>query len=148
MMRDATAGIYELAGEGIIKNLLLNISVGIKNKGWIIMLRMARVFAVMICLAGMFGCGVGKPELPVKVIIRESLAGEGMVAQFHSEFPQKIVVYVVLESKEYGAKRESNLALDPNGMTEIGWLQDWKFLPGDTITISHSDYKTSRYKVK
>ena len=107
------------------------------------------VFVAAASLGITTGCGdISKPDMPVKVITRESLAGEGLVAQFHNELPNRIVVYVVLENTEVGDKREGNLSLEPNGMTEIGWLEGWKFLPGETITISHDNYKTRRYRIQ
>ncbi len=95
---------------------------------------------------GITGCG-SRPDMPVKVITRESLVGEGLVAQFHNELPNRIVVYLVLENKEVGDKKEGWLSLEPNGITEIGWLEGWRFLPGETITISHENYKTRHYRI-
>lgn len=94
------------------------------------------------------GCTKDKPNMPVKVMARDSLVGEGLVAQFHNESSNKLVVYILLEDKNKSNKHSGNLVLQPNSMQEIGWVEGWKFESGDTIKITHSDYKSIKYYIQ
>jgi len=94
--------------------------------------------------------------MPVKIIERKGWNGGGVV-QFHNESARKLVVDVVIVMGDLGSrladsnkdyvprKMVTRLALEPNGMKEIGWVQGWSFELGDQITISHEDYKASTY---
>jgi len=93
------------------------------------------------------GCARDKPNMPVKVVTRDSLVGEGLVAQFHNELPNKLVVKIILEDKNQGNKRSGNLILQGNSMREIGWAEGWKFESGDPIKITHSGYKSIKYYI-
>jgi hypothetical protein len=99
----------------------------------------------LLCVSGCKDSG--KPNMPVKVITRQSIVGEGVVAQFHNETAHQLVVHVVLEDSNQSNKKSGELVLQPNGMTEIGWVEGWKFTAGDTIKISHPDYKTITYRI-
>jgi len=102
----------------------------------------------VMCLLLLSGCrDTEKPNMPVRVIVRESIVGEGLVAQFHNETSHRLVVDVILEDKNQNNKRSGALALEPNAVTEIGWIEGWKFTSGDTIKISHSNYKTIKYQI-
>ena len=93
------------------------------------------------------GCTKDKPNMPVKVVTRDSLVGEGLVVQFHNESPNKLVVQIVLQDKNEGNKHSGNLVIQGNSMREIGWVEGWKFESGDTIIITHSDYKSIKYYI-
>lgn len=93
------------------------------------------------------GCAKDKPNMPVKVVSRDSLMGESLVAQFHNESPNKIVIHIVLEDKNKANKHSGQLVLEGNSMKEIGWVEGWKFESGDTIKITHSDYKPIKYYI-
>ena len=102
----------------------------------------------IMCLLALAGCrDREKPNMPVKVIVRESIVGEGLVAQFHNETPHRLVVDVILQDKNDGNKKSGALVLQANAVTEIGWMEGWKFMSGDTIKISHDDYKTVTYRI-
>lgn len=91
--------------------------------------------------------GCGNP-VPVKVVTRESFVGEGLVAQLHNEAPNRLVVNVVLENEALGHRKEGHVALAPNSVYEIGWVEGWRFERGETITISHSDYRSMTYTIR
>ena len=86
---------------------------------------------------------MSKPDLPVRILQRESLVKEGLVAQFHNESGRRLVVDVVLEDKGNQNRKAGALVLEANGMAELGWAEGWKFDKGDKITISHKDYRIS-----
>ncbi|HEX6985480.1 MAG TPA: hypothetical protein VF170_08890 [Planctomycetaceae bacterium] len=95
----------------------------------------------------MAGCDVARPPVPVAVTLRDSLVGEGQVAVFSNQTPNRLTVRVVLENAAANDRKEGNLDLDPNGTAEIGWMEGWKFVSGETITISHPGYRSQTFRV-
>ena len=83
------------------------------------------------------------------VTLRDSLVGEGRVAVFSNQTPNRLTIRVVLNNAAVNDRKEGNLDLDPNGTAEIGWLEGWTFVSGETITItiSHRDYRSQTYHV-
>lgn len=86
--------------------------------------------------------GVGKPPVPVVISMRDSLVGEGRVAIFSNQTPNRLTVSVTVENKQLNQRKSVNIDLEPNGNFEFGWLEGWKFLPGETITVSHPNYSS------
>lgn len=108
-----------------------------------------RLLAVMVALA-LPACAQLKPQkppLPVSVTHRESMVGEGYVAQFENQSDKFLTIAVELRNETIGKKRSGHLELRGNHTTEIGWLQGWKFASGDTIAVSHADYKGATYRI-
>lgn len=85
-----------------------------------------------------------KPLVPVNLTMRASLVGEGMVAVFNNQTSENIRVFVTLENKEMKQTKNGYLDFGPNAKQEIGWIEGWKFMPGEYITISHPDYSSLR----
>lgn len=108
--------------------------------------RAACCVIVVICGVGVGGCGLLKPELPVKLTYRPSLVGEGVVLQLHNESPDRLVLELSFEgigadSDESGRK---TVSVGPNALVEIGWMEGVLLQPGATIVARHEKYKPSR----
>lgn len=105
--------------------------------------------ASMLCFV--LGCsktaenseGSAQPDLPVKIVVRDSVVGEGYVVQFHNEANQRFVLTVCIENKAGKDRTERTLPIGPSEMQELGWVQGWKFASGDRITVKHDKYKSS-----
>ena len=94
----------------------------------------------------MLGCGLREP-VPVVVTLRDSLVGEGRVAVFSNQTPNRLTVSLVLENRAKHDRKTGNLDLEPNGTAEIGWLEGWTFESGETIEISHPNYRSKALHV-
>lgn len=110
-------------------------------------LTLALIAMVVACGGGGGGSGGGgipffKPSVPVVVSYRESLVGNGKVAIFSNQTANRLTITVKFENKKLKEEKTGTIDLDPNGKTEIGWLEGWRFLSGETITISHPDYSS------
>jgi hypothetical protein len=90
---------------------------------------------------------ITKPNMPLVVTFRESLVGHGIVAQFYNQTNHQLTVYLVLENKEKNHRKKMSVNIPADDMVEIGWLEGWMFESGETITISHPNYKTSTWRV-
>jgi hypothetical protein len=81
-----------------------------------------------------------KPTVPVVVTYRDSAWGQGKVAIFSNQTSNRLTIGVRFENKKSNQQKSGSIDLEPNGKTEIGWLEGWMFEPGETIEITHPDY--------
>ena len=109
-------------------------------------LRRAALVAAALAVASAAGCGLREP-IPVVVTLRDSLVGEGKVAVFSNQSPNRLTVSLVLENSAKRDRTAANLDLDPNGTAEVGWMEGWTFESGETIEVSHPSYATKRLRV-
>ncbi|HBC89249.1 MAG TPA: hypothetical protein DCZ94_20100 [Lentisphaeria bacterium] len=94
------------------------------------------------------GCGeLNKPPMPVKVTYRSSAVGEGYVAQFQNQTSKYLAVRVVFKNRTLNQTKEGSIDLPPNGSTEIGWMEGWKFVSGESIDLYHEDYSSASYRI-
>lgn len=91
--------------------------------------------------------GTGKPPVPVVISMRDSAVGEGRVAIFSNQTPNRLTVSVTVENKQLNQRKSVNIDLEPNGNFEFGWLEGWKFVPGETITVAHPNYSSFTKRV-
>ena len=97
---------------------------------------------LMIALAG-----CSKPEVPVTVTFRTSPFSNGLVAQFHNNSNRHLAVVLDFQNKTLHQEKNGYIEIEPSATKEIGWLEGWKFMSGETITISHEDYSTVTLRV-
>lgn len=87
--------------------------------------------------------GIGLRAVPMSVKSRSSLMGEGQVAiikNISSETLRDVVL--VCENAHLCQRKEYHEASwEANKEIELGWLEGWKFLPGETLTISAAGYR-------
>ncbi len=106
-----------------------------------ILSKLSIAFIVFAVMGFESGCSQ-KPELPVKLLVRQSLVGEGNVVQFHNEDNRRFVLTVCIENRAGTEKAERVLPIGPGEMKEMGWLEGWKFAAGDKITVNHDKYRS------
>ena len=106
------------------------------------------VLGLVAVVAG--GCGEGgliSPPVPVVISLRDSVVGEGKVAIFSNQSANRLTIEVLLENKRKNERLQGSLDLDPNGTAEIGWMEGWKFESGETITVSHPNYRSKTTRI-
>jgi len=89
----------------------------------------------------LFGC------VPIEVSFYDPKNDKGLVARFHNTSNKYLAVNVVLNNNTLKQKRSGYLEFSPDQAVELGWWMGWKFMSGETITISHEDYNTVVIKV-
>lgn len=119
------------------------------------MLRHIVVSLTLLTFFGIVGCGNdpsghptinlpsvrAKPRLPVRVAGRHSLLNETRVMVLVNECPHQLAVTVGLK-RNGRIVNEALVPIPANGRQEVGWLEDFPFMPGDAIVLSHPDYET------
>src|SRR5205807_1558785 len=82
------------------------------------------------------------PPMPVEVAYRESLLGRGRVFVIKSTSDRQLSVIATLTNPTTKQERRYRVDLSPRGTREIGWGEGWVASSGDTVTLSHNDYKS------
>lgn len=87
------------------------------------------------------------PELPVTCTFRKELLSDGEVAQLHnnSNAPRKIEVDIANATTRQNVQMFEFIGA--HGMTEIGWLQGWRFVPGETLRFHQAGFADARVVV-
>lgn len=82
------------------------------------------------------------PEIPVRVSFRKALLGSGNVAAFQNSASETVAVTANIERPSTGQSRIFNLTIDPHLTKEIGELEGWAFISGDTVTLTQGNHKS------
>lgn len=102
-------------------------------------------FFLYSTVIGLFtGCGGITPYVPVVVTMRDSLVGEGKVAIFSNQTPNRLTITVTVENKQKKQRQSVNIDLGPNENREFGWLEDWRLVSG----ISYKPKLFGRYDMQ
>ena len=117
------------------------------TKGGSALLRVRALGLVVVVAAGCGEGGLISPPVPVVVSLRDSLVGEGKVAIFSNQSANRLTIEVLMENKRKNERLQRNLDLGPNGTAEIGWMEGWTFESGETITISHPNYRSKTERI-
>ncbi len=81
------------------------------------------------------------PEVQVQVSMRKGLIASGNVAGFRNTSDQIIAITAEVERPTSGLKKAFAITLDPHQTKELGGLEGWEFVPGDTIHITQAGHK-------
>ena len=102
----------------------------------------------VLCAFGLLliAAAVKKP-LPVTVSFRAAALQQGLVAEIRNSSSEPLKIGFTLHSAGSGTAKQGELFLPPNGMTEIGWMEGWRFVPGETVTLKNSNYRTLTFVV-
>ena len=106
-----------------------------------------RLALLALWLSALAACSPFSPEIPLVITYRRSLLNEGYVVQLNNQSRRDLVVTVKLKSKDGRHKSETVAKLSAELTTEIGWLEGWRFDPGDSIRVIHPDFKDKTFEV-
>lgn len=108
----------------------------------------AKLLFVMTIFLACVLCGCApEPQVPISVTFRKSWVGEGLVAVLKNETSSHIKILVKLSNATTKQNRECAVVLGPLGSKEIGWLQGWTCVPGESLTIQLDGYATKHVRV-
>lgn len=103
--------------------------------------------AVFIFAPERFPAGVGLRDVPLVCSWRPSLVGEGQVVIIANPTGETLRnVHIVCRSSASNEKKEYfEDHWTPEQTKEIGWMEGWRFLSGETVEVSASGYLTKRW---
>jgi hypothetical protein len=87
-----------------------------------------------------------KPELPISVSFRPAILGQGLVAQFRNNSGAALEVELTLNRPATNTYQREVLEL-PAGLTEIGPLQNWTFVPGQQVKLANVSFRPLEFTV-
>ncbi len=87
------------------------------------------------------------PDMPVLVQYRQALMGSGLVASFRNTSPRDLAILATFTNPTLHQSKTFRLDLAPGQTKEVGHLEGWTFSSGDTIKLTHNDYKALEVKL-
>jgi hypothetical protein len=90
---------------------------------------------------------LARRNLPVSIIFRPSVSGNGLTTFFKNNAPSPIEISVILTNPVTDRRREVNLNLPANGVQSIGEPEGWVFAPGHHIKVTNAQFGTVEYVV-
>lgn len=82
-----------------------------------------------------------KPLLPIRLSYRKSMMGEGLVAVFRNTSAQHLSVLATFVNSQLGVTSSYRLELPPDRDVPFGYLEGWRFNPGDEITVVNNEFE-------
>jgi hypothetical protein len=82
------------------------------------------------------------PEAQVRVTFRKAVVASGHVAVFSNMSGQPVSITADILKPGTSQSRRMSITLDPGRKKEVGELEGWAFVAGDTVTISQTDHKS------
>jgi len=82
------------------------------------------------------------PPMPVEVGYRKALMGPGLVLAVKNNSDRHLSIRATLKNPSVNEERTYRLDVPPRGTTEVGHREGWILASGDSISLSHNDYKS------
>ena len=87
------------------------------------------------------------PPVPVRVEMRRSITGRGLVAMFTNTSALQLSVVIATRNPTSGAENEMSHQIAPGRKLEIGHLERVQFASGDQIRLRSSGFEKLHYTV-
>ena len=87
-----------------------------------------------------------QPEVEVQVSFRKALINSGNVSMLKNISGRSIAIAVEAKRPSTGKSKKFDLTLDASQMKEIGEIEGWAFISGDTLRISQPEHKELVFK--
>ena len=87
------------------------------------------------------------PAMPIEVTYRKALLGDGLVTSFKNTSNRFLAVSAALSNPSLHQNKNFRIDLAPGQTREIGHMEGWAFSAGDTIFITHNEYRGIEVKI-
>ena len=87
------------------------------------------------------------PDMPIQMSYGSTPTGTGMSVSFKNTSHRLLAVAVTIRNPSLNVQESFGFDLPPGETREIGPLEGWTFASGDTVRITHNDYKPLNGKV-
>jgi hypothetical protein len=107
------------------------------------------VAAALVASSGAALWYCNRPFVPITMNVRSATLGEGQVAVLTNTSRSTLWrVKISCESHDLHQAKTFTIAAWESGETyEIGWMEGWVFVPGETVTISCESYRDRTFTV-
>ena len=82
-----------------------------------------------------------RPDMPVEVTYREALMGPGLVILVTNNSDRLLSVIAMFHNPSMNQEKSFRLDLTPGMVKEIGHQEVWAFASGDTVQLTHVEFK-------
>lgn len=108
--------------------------------------RLACNLIILLGVTSVAACGSNSPPpppLPVQITQRNasSFSDGHKVARFTNTSTNTLSMVVTFRNDTFSERKTFNVVLRPSETKEIGWLEGWDLLPGETATITAPGYQ-------
>lgn len=87
------------------------------------------------------------PAMPIEVTYRKALLGSGLVASLKNTSNRFLSVRAALTNPSLHQSMSYRVDLSPGKVKEIGHMEGWAFSSGDTIFVSHDEYRELKVSI-
>lgn len=83
-----------------------------------------------------------QPELTVSLSFRPAMMGNGLVATIRNTSGETIAITADIKRPSSHQSKNFDLVLNGNTIKEIGHMEGWAFVDGDTLTLQQPNHKS------
>jgi uncharacterized membrane-anchored protein YhcB (DUF1043 family) len=88
------------------------------------------------------------PAVPVRIEMRRSAMGRGLVAMFTNTSAKQLTVVMATRNPTTEAVKEQTFQISPGRKVEVGYLEGVQFASGDQVRLRSAGYEELRYTVQ
>jgi hypothetical protein len=88
------------------------------------------------------------PALPVRIEVRRSAMGRGLVTMFTNTSARQLPVMLATHNPTTGVAKEKSLQIAPGKKVEIGYLEGIQFASGDEVVLRSAGFEEIHYTVQ
>jgi hypothetical protein len=88
------------------------------------------------------------PPVPVRIEMRRSAVGRGLVAMFTNTSAMQLSILMATRNPTTQVVNQKSLQVPPGGKVEIGYLEGVQFASGDQVLLRSAGFEDLRYTVK
>ena len=103
--------------------------------------------SLMLVMAAISFTSCSKPSMPVSISFRGAALDQSLVAQFRNNSNRYLTIVAQFENKTLNQVKNGYIELPPMQTKEFGWMEGWKFMSGEYITVTHEDYASQTVRV-
>jgi uncharacterized membrane-anchored protein YhcB (DUF1043 family) len=88
------------------------------------------------------------PAVPIRIEVRRSAMGRGLVAMFTNTSARQLPVMLATHNPTTGVAKEKSLQIAPGKKVEIGYLEGIQFASGDEVVLRSAGFDEVHYTVQ
>lgn len=82
------------------------------------------------------------PPMPIEIKYRSALLGSGLVVAVNNTSDRHLSILATFKNPSLNQEKSFRIDVPPHEKTEVGHREGWAFTSGDSIMLTHNDYKS------